>query len=132
MSNRHPLIRMYHIIKNDKELLSLMNQSNPQIYTFEIPDDFQKKENAPFIRITEIRLHNTLFNDSDSNHYRFLFAVEVIAKTIQQTYEISERVNEIIKSKYGRCYDRDLSKDDFGLFNNMLEFEIILNEKENE
>ena len=132
MSNRHPIVRVFNLLKNDKELASLLkSEKTPKIFNFEIPEQYQKIESTPFIRITEILLENTIYKDGDSTHYRFLFAVETFGSDINTTYTISERVNNIIKAQDGRVIDRRLSKDEkLGIFNQMNEYSIILNVKE--
>ncbi|MEX2956500.1 hypothetical protein AB4M78_08700 [Staphylococcus pasteuri] len=125
---RHPIVRMYDLLKNDSELAQKLPN---KIFTFVIPEGYQKTQYTPFIRITEILMTNTLYRDGDSEYYRFLFAVETFGNDINTVYSISERVVEVIKGQNGRCYNRNLSKeDDLGLFNQMLEFEIILPIKE--
>lgn len=123
---------MYALLNNDETLKQLLNVSKgPKIFNFEIPEDYQKSTYTPFIRITEVFMTNALYRDGDSEYYRFLFAVETFGNDINTVYTVSERVNEVIKANNGRCYDRTLSKDtDLGVFNQMLEFEIILPIKE--
>lgn len=125
---KHPIVRIYTLLKNDTELAQRLPN---KIFTFDIPENYQKAQYTPFIRITEILMTNTLYKDGDSSHYRFLFAVETFGTDVHTVYSISEQVNEVIKSENGRCYNRSLSKDDeLKLFNQMLEFEIILPIKE--
>lgn len=119
---------MYDLLKSDSELAQKLPN---KIFTFVIPEGYQKTQYTPFIRITEILMTNTLYRDGDSEYYRFLFAVETFGNDINTVYSISERVIEIVKGQNGRCYNRNLSKEDgLGLFNQMLEFEIILPIKE--
>lgn len=129
---RHPIVRVYSWLKSDKELERLLNSSKqPKIFNFEIPENYQKVEYTPLIRITEILLQNTIYRDGDSEYYRFLFAIETFGNDINTTYTISEYVNDIIKQHNGRVISRDLSKDkELGLFNQMNEYEIILPVKE--
>ena len=132
MSTRHPIVRIYSWLKSDKELERLLNSSKqPKIFNFEIPENYQKVEYTPLIRITEILLQNTIYRDGDSEYYRFLFAIETFGNDINTTYTISEHVNNIIKQHNGRVISRDLSKNKkLGLFNQMNEYEIILPVKE--
>lgn len=132
MSTRHPIVRIYSWLKSDKELERLLNSSKqPKIFNFEIPENYQKVEYTPLIRITEILLQNTIYRDGDSEYYRFLFAIETFGNDINTTYTVSEYVNDIIKQHNGRVISRDLSKDkELGLFNQMNEYEIILPVKE--
>lgn len=137
MSNRHPIVRMWDVLRKDEQLVSLMNEARktstkqPLIYTFEIPESYQKTEEAPFMRLTEIMNGNALENDGGSSHYRYLFAVETFGKSINDVHSINERVVEIIDNLNGICFERELSKDeDFSLYNQMLSFNIILNKKE--
>lgn len=129
---RHPIVRVYNILKDNKELAQLLNSSKQdKIFNFEIPENYQKAEYTPLIRVTEILLQNTIYRDSDSEYYRFLFAIETFGNDINTTYTISECVNDIIKQHNGRVISRDLSKDkELGLFNQMNEYEIILPVKE--
>ena len=107
------------------------SSKQPLIYTFEIPESYQKTEEAPFMRLTEIINGNALENDGGSGHYRYLFAVETFGKSINSVHSINERVVEIIESINGICFERELSKDeDFNLYNQMLSFNIILTKKE--
>ncbi|MCI2881371.1 hypothetical protein FH103_01765 [Staphylococcus hominis] len=132
MSTRHPIVRIYSWLKSDRELERLLNSSKqPKIFNFEIPENYQKVEYTPLIRITEILLQNTIYRDGDSEYYRFLFAIETFGNDINTTYTVSEYVNDIIKQHNGRVISRDLSKDkELGLFNQMNEYEIILPVKE--
>lgn len=132
MSTRHPIVRIYLWLKSDRELERLLNSSKqPKIFNFEIPENYQKVEYTPLIRITEILLQNTIYRDGDSEYYRFLFAIETFGNDINTTYTVSEYVNDIIKQHNGRVISRDLSKDkELGLFNQMNEYEIILPVKE--
>ncbi|MHB7934166.1 hypothetical protein BUZ34_03155 [Staphylococcus haemolyticus] len=129
---RHPIVRIYSWLKSDKELERLLNSSKqPKIFNFEIPENYQKVEYTPLVRITEILLQNTIYRDGDSEYYRFLFAIETFGNDINTTYTASEYVNDIIKQHNGRVISRDLSKDkELGLFNQMNEYEIILPVKE--
>lgn len=128
MSNRHPIVRMWDVIRKDSQTAQATKNL---IFTFTIPEIYQKKEAAPFIRITQILLQNTFYNDGDSANYRFLFAVETFGTSINQIYTINEHIVDVYKAMNGRCYDRTLSYDnDVGLYNEMLEFEIILPTKE--
>lgn len=130
--NRHPIVRIYSWIKGNKELEQLLNSSKqPKIFNFEIPENYQKAEYTPLIRITEILLQNTIYRDGDSEYYRFLFAIETFGNDINATHTVSEYVNNIIKQHNGRVISRDLSKDkELGIFNQMNEYEIILPVKE--
>lgn len=137
MSNRHPIVRMWDVLRKDEQLVNLMNEvrktsaKQPLIYTFEIPESYQKTEEAPFMRLTEIMNGNALEKDGGSSHYRYLFAVETFGKSISDVHSINERVVEIIDNLNGICFERELSKDeDFSLYNQMLSFNIILNKKE--
>lgn len=134
---RHPLVRMWDLLRKDTELVDMLNKirketsKQPLIYTFEIPENYQKTEQAPFIRLTEIMNGNALEHDGRSNHYRYLFAVETFGISINDVHSINERVVEIIESSDGICFERKLSRDDeFNLYNQMLSFNIILNKKE--
>lgn len=129
---RHPIVRVYNILKDNKELAQLLNSSKqPKIFNFEIPENYQKAEYTPLIRVTEILLQNTIYRDGDSEYYRLLFAIETFGNDINTTYTISECVNDIIKQHNGRVISRDLSKDrELGIFNQMNEYEIILPVKE--
>jgi len=129
---RHPIVRVYSWLKSDKELERLLNSSKqPKIFNFEIPENYQKTEYTPLVRITEILLQNTIYRDGDSEYYRFLFAIETFGNDINTTYTISEYVNDIIKQRNGRVKRQDLLKDKkLGLFNQMNEYEIILPVKE--
>lgn len=130
--NRHPIVRIYDVLnKNDELAKHLKSMKGPRIFNFKIPENYQKAEYTPVVRITEILLTDTLYRDGDSANYRFLFAVETLGTNIANVYSISELIEEIIKSINGRCYKRDLLEDEkLGLFNQMLEFEIILPKKE--
>ncbi|MDU0443807.1 hypothetical protein QVA78_03120 [Staphylococcus haemolyticus] len=132
MSTKHPIVRIYSWLKGNKELERLLNSSKqPKIFNFEIPENYQKAEYTPLIRITEILLQNTIYRDGDSEYYRFLFAIETFGNDINATYTVSEHVNDIIKQHNGRVISRDLSKDkELGIFNQMNEYEIILPVKE--
>ncbi|WP_415425711.1 hypothetical protein [Staphylococcus borealis] len=132
MSTKHPIVRIYSWLKGNKELEQLLNSSKkPKIFNFEIPENYQKAEYTPLIRITEILLQNTIYRDGDSEYYRFLFAIETFGNDINATYTVSEYVNDIIKQHNGRVISRDLSKDkELGSFNQMNEYEIILPVKE--
>lgn len=128
---------MWDVLRKDEQLVSMMNKvrktssKQPLIYTFEIPESYQKTEEAPFMRLTEIMNGNALKNDGGSGHYRYLFAVETFGKSISDVHSINERVVEVIESINGICFERELSKDeDFSLYNQMLSFNIILNKKE--
>lgn len=128
---------MWDVLRKDEQLVSMMNEARktsakqPLIYTFEIPESYQKTEEAPFMRLTEIMNGNALENDGSSGHYRYLFAVETFGKSISDVHSINERVVEVIESINGICFERELSKDeDFSLYNQMLSFNIILNKKE--
>ncbi|MEB5794028.1 hypothetical protein [Staphylococcus hominis] len=129
---RHPIVRVYSWLKSDKKLEQLLNSSKqPKIFNFEIPENYQKAEYTPLIRITQIDLRNTIYKDGDSTHYRFLFAIETFGSDINTTYTVSEYVNDIIKERDGRVIGRDLLKDkELGLFNQMNEYKIILPVKE--
>ncbi|MCI2864554.1 hypothetical protein FH105_04735 [Staphylococcus hominis] len=129
---RHPIVRVYSWLKSDKELERLLNSSKqPKIFNFEIPENYQKTEYTPLVRITEILLQNTIYRDGDSEYYRFLFTIETFGNDINTTYTISEYVNDIIKQRNGRVKRQDLLKDKkLGLFNQMNEYEIILPVKE--
>lgn len=129
---RHPIVRVYSWLKSDKELERLLNSSKqPKIFNFEIPENYQKAEYTPLVRITQILLENTIYRDGDSEYYRFLFAIETFGNDINTTYTISEYVNDIIKQHNGRVKRQDLLKDKkLGLFNQMNEYEIILPVKE--
>lgn len=135
--NEHPLVRMTVLLSDNEPLVQMMNDIREKktddilIFTFDLPDDYQKISSAPFMRLTEIYLHNTFYNDDESAHYRFLFAVEVFGATMNDTHKVSNEVIKIIKQHNGRCYDRFLDKDDeLNIYHNMLKFEIILNEEE--
>lgn len=124
LSDNEPLVQMMNDIREKKT-------DDILIFTFDLPDDYQKISSAPFMRLTEIYLHNTFYNDDESAHYRFLFAVEVFGATMNDTHKVSNEVIKIIKQHNGRCYDRFLDKDDeLNIYHNMLKFEIILNEEE--
>ncbi|ANS89876.1 TPA: hypothetical protein I1462_001692 [Staphylococcus pseudintermedius] len=130
--SRHPIVRIYNLLIKDDDLKTLLkSEKSPKIFTFDIPENYQKKEYTPLIRITEILLENTLYRDGDSEYYRFLFAVEAMGNDINTTHAVSERVNDIVKSHNGRVISRDLSKEDkLGIFNQMNEYQIILPVKE--
>lgn len=134
---RHPIVRMWDVLRKDEQLVSMMDKARktsakqPLIYTFEIPESYQKTEEAPFIRLTEIMNGNALENDGGSSHYRYLFAVETFSKSINDVHSINERVVEIIEDINGICFERELSRDEeFNLYNQMLSFNIILTKKE--
>lgn len=135
--NEHPLVIMNVLLSDNEPLVRMMNEiredktEDIRIFTFDIPENYQKLSSTPFIRLTEIYLHNTFYNDDESAHYRFLFAVEVFGATMNDVHTISNEVIKVIKAKNGRCYDRFLDKDDeLNIYHNMLKFEIILNEEE--
>jgi len=137
MSNRHPLVRMWDKLRKDELLVSMMNEvrgtnsKQPLIYTLEIPETYQKTEEAPFMRLTEIMNGNALENDGGSSHYRYLFAVETFSKSINDVHLINDRVVDVIEDINGICFERELNKDEeFNLYNQMLSFNIILNKKE--
>ena len=71
---RHPIVRMWDLLRKDEQLVSMMNEvrktssKQPLIYTFEIPETYQKTEEAPFMRLTEIMNGNALENDGGSGH----------------------------------------------------------------
>ena len=99
------------MVKSDKELERSLNSSKqPKIFNFEIPENYQKAEYTPLIRITEILLQNTIYRDGDSEYYRFLL-IETFGNDINTTYTVSEYVNDIIKQHNGRVISRDFSKD---------------------
>lgn len=134
---RHPLVRMWDILRKDNQLIDLLNNARgtatkqPLIYTLQIPEDYQKTEKAPFIRLTEIMNGNALEHDGRSDHYRYLFAVETFGTSINTVHSINERVVEIIEGIDGICFERELDKDEkFNLYNQMLSFNIILTKKE--
>ena len=113
---------MWDLLRKDEQLVSMMDNvrktssKQPLIYTFEIPESYQKTGEAPFMRLTEIMNGNALENDGGSGHYRYLFAVETFGKSISDVYSINERVVEIIERINGICFERELSKDeDFNL-----------------
>lgn len=134
---KHPIIRMYQLLNNNRELVELIaskqktkTEESP-IFTFKIPEGYQKSEYAPFIRLTIINLGNTIYRDNDSNHYLFSFAVETFAKSISEAYEINQKIISIFKTIDAKCFTQELSEDeDFSLYNNMLSFRVLLNEKE--
>ncbi|ALN76067.1 hypothetical protein [Staphylococcus agnetis] len=137
MLNRHPLVRVWDKLRKDERLVTLMNEvrksqtEQPLIYTLQIPEDYRKTENAPFMRLTQIMKGNALNHDGGSSHYRFLFAVETFGRTINDVYQINQRVVEIIESINGVCIDSELQKDEkFNLYHEMLSFNIILTKKE--
>ena len=59
---------MWDVLRKDEQLVSMMNEvrktssKQPLIYTFEIPESYQKTEEAPFMRLTEIMNGNALEN----------------------------------------------------------------------
>lgn len=135
--SKHPLVRMYQLINSNDELVQLIKSKQktqtdePPIFTFKIPETYQKTEYAPFIRLTVINLGNAVYRDNDSNHYLFSFAVETFAKSISEAYEISQKIISIFKTIDSKCFAQDLSEDEeFSLYNNMLSFRVLLNEKE--
>lgn len=134
---RHPLVRMWDVLRKDNQLIQLLNDirgeatEQPLIYTLEIPENYQKTEFAPIIRLTEILNRDALKHDGRSNHYRYLFAVETFGSSINDVFQINERVVEIIEGINGVCFERELEKDEkFKLYNQMLSFNIILKKKE--
>lgn len=135
--NRHPLVRVFDTIVNDHVVCELLNEfrgyetDQPLVFTMHIPEDYQKENHAPFVRVSEIILQNTFFNDGDSNHYRFLFSVETFGTTINEVYQINEQIIKRIESKNGKCYERQINQsNDIDLYYEMLKFNIIYNEKE--
>lgn len=130
--NRHPIVRIYNLLLNDGELKRLLKSEKiPKIFNFDIPENYQKAEYTPLVRITQIDLQNIIYRDGDSEDYLFLFAVETFGSDINTTFTISERVNDLIKQHNGRVISRDLQKDKaLGIFNQMNEYKIILPVKE--
>lgn len=136
--SKHPITRVVQMLNKDAKLINLLNEKRgtstptPLIFSRRIPEGYQKTSNAPFIRVTQIHLNNSLYNDSDSNHYRFSFAVEVFGKSLTETYELSECVIEALKPYNARVFEiDDLDTDtEFNLDIQMLSFNIILKTKE--
>lgn len=130
---KHPIVRIYEYLNEFNNLTEALNNirktntEEPLIFTFEIPEDYQKSSTAPFIRITPIYLKENIWSDNDSESYRFNFAIETFSKRISDSYQISELVIKRLKEINGICYAQDLSKDnEFNLYNNELQFEITL------
>ena len=104
MTNKHPIIRIFNVLKKDNQLIDLLNdvrgQDSPQplIFTLDIPEDYKKTEQAPFIRITEVFNGDTLEHDGRSDHYRYLFAVEVFSASISNIQSICNQIEAIIQS----------------------------------
>ncbi|WP_323706892.1 hypothetical protein P3U62_08175 [Mammaliicoccus vitulinus] len=135
--SKHPITRVIQMLNKDTELINLLNNKRgtstptPLIFSRRIPEDYQKTSNAPFIRVTQIHLSKGLYNDSDSDHYRFSFAVEVFGKSLTDAYELSESVISALKPYNARVFDiADPDTDtEFNLEIQMLSFNIILKTK---
>ena len=54
-----PIEIVYELLMNDETITSLVNPD--YIFTIRVPEDYQKVENAPIIRINEINDYQTSF-----------------------------------------------------------------------
>ena len=99
------------MVKSDKELERSLNSSKqPKIFNFEIPENYQKAEYTPLIKLQKFYYKTQYTEMAIVNTIAFI-TIETFGNDINTTYTVSEYVNDIIKQHNGRSDKPNFSKD---------------------
>lgn len=137
---RRPFLQMYDVLNEDVTLNDMMLElrlvdepDENMIFTFDIREEFRKLDYAPMIRMTEISMIESVYNDNNSGIYTLRFAVEVFTESIDDGYNLASYILEKYKNEYnGTCYNQNLQYDDrTELYNTFMRFKIFINKGEN-
>ena len=89
-----PIEIVYELLMNDETITSLVNPD--YIFTIRVPEDYQKVENAPIIRINEINDYQTSFANNGAIEISITVQVDVWAKDLRTLREIRKALDSLL------------------------------------
>ncbi|MEK5500451.1 tail completion protein gp17 [Bacillus sp. FSL M8-0168] len=89
-----PVEIVYELLMNDQTITSLVNPD--YIFTVRVPEDYQKVENAPIIRINEINDYQSSFANNRAIEINITVQVDVWAKDLGTLREIRQALDNLL------------------------------------
>jgi len=137
---RHPFLSVYSFLNEDEELNKMLlelredksNTDENMIFTFDIGEEYRKRELSPFIRLVPITMVETNWSDDDAEDYELYFSLEVFSQSMSSSYSVARYIVEKYKNDLNCiCYSQDLQYDsEYDLYNSFLKFKIIVKKGE--
>ena len=110
-----PVKVVYDLLMNDTNITSLINPD--MIFTLDVPEDYQKVENAPIVRINEISDYQQDFASNKPFTLVFSVQVDVWARDLKTLDNIQTALDTLMSNNYWSQYNGALDKDpDIDLF----------------
>lgn len=110
-----PVKVVYDILMNDENITSLINPN--MIFMIDVPEDYQKVENAPIIRINEISDYQEDFASNKPFTLVFSVQVDVWANNLKILESFQTALDALMSKNYWSQYSGALDKDpDIDLF----------------
>lgn len=89
-----PVEIIYELLVNDETITSLVNPD--YIFTIRVPEDYQKVENAPIIRINEINDYQTRFANDRAIEINITVQIDVWANDLRTLRDIREALDNLL------------------------------------
>lgn len=89
-----PVVVVYELLMNDETITSLVNPDF--IFTMRVPEDYQKVENAPIIRINEINDYQANFANNKSIEINITVQIDVWANDLQTLGQIRTALDNLL------------------------------------
>mgnify|MGYP001146355694 CR=1 FL=1 len=89
-----PVEIVYELLMNNQTITCLVNPD--YIFTVRVPEDYQKVENAPIIRINEINDYQTSFANNRAIEINITVQVDVWAKDLGTLREIRQALDNLL------------------------------------
>lgn len=133
---KSPILHVYDILNNDEILTNMLydmrdvdEEGENMIFTFDIREEYRKRDYAPMLRVTPISTVEKVWADDDSGIYSLLFSVEIFTQTITHASDIGDYILNNYKSKHNCiCVNQNIQYDDVtDLYNNFMRFKIYIN-----
>lgn len=100
---------VYDLLMNDLAFKNLVNLD--MIFTLKIPEDYQKEENAPIVRINEIADYQESFSSNKPFTLVYAVQVDVWAKDLAILEPIREHLDNLMAEHYWSQYNGSLDHD---------------------
>lgn len=136
---KHPFLTVYSYLNDDEVLadkMSTMRTVNEEdenmIFTFDVREEYQKKEYSPIIRMTPISNVEAVWSDDNSEIHELVFSVEVFTKSVSNSYELSSYIVDKLKNEHNCiCINENLQYDELSdLYNSFMRFKIFITKGE--
>ncbi|MDM5199254.1 hypothetical protein QUF79_14630 [Fictibacillus enclensis] len=109
-----PLGEVYEELSGNVELLALMGNEN--VFTIAVPDDYQKFESAPIIRINEINNSRSAWADDAVVSIDVDIQIDIWTRDYETLSQLTFKVDQIMANLEYQQYNGITNKDpDIGL-----------------